>query len=78
MALDKYIATSKWETAARMIKEGMDKKWGGSWHVCVGEGFGFSCHAPSEIDASYVLQQGRCRGVQMLISFQRRKFFGGG
>ena len=41
MALDKHISTGKWETAARMIKEGMDKKWGGSWHVCVGEGFGF-------------------------------------
>jgi dynein light chain 4, axonemal len=41
MVLDKFLATSKWEAAARMVKEGMDKKWGGSWHVVVGEGFGF-------------------------------------
>ena len=41
MALDKFLATSKLEAAARMVKEGMDKKWGGSWHVVVGEGFGF-------------------------------------
>ncbi|XP_007907984.1 dynein axonemal light chain 4 [Callorhinchus milii] len=29
------------ETAAKMIKETMDKKFGSSWHVVVGEGFGF-------------------------------------
>lgn len=29
------------QTAARMIKETMDKKFGASWHVVVGEGFGF-------------------------------------
>lgn len=29
------------ETAARMIKETMDKKFGASWHAVVGEGFGF-------------------------------------
>eukprot|EP00128_Syssomonas_multiformis_P014968 Colp12_sorted_trinity150504_noHs@2344 len=29
------------ENAARMIKETMDKKYGSSWHVVVGEGFGF-------------------------------------
>ncbi len=27
--------------AARMIKETMDKKFGPSWHVVVGEGYGF-------------------------------------
>lgn len=27
--------------AARYIKESMDKKFGASWHVCIGEGFGF-------------------------------------
>ena len=41
MAMDKFLAAGKWETAARMIKETMDKKWGGSWHVVAGEGFGF-------------------------------------
>ena len=28
--------------AAKMIKEGMDKKYGGPWHVVCGEGFGFT------------------------------------
>ncbi|CAH8545601.1 unnamed protein product [Schistosoma turkestanicum] len=29
------------EAAARFVKETMDKKFGASWHVAVGEGFGF-------------------------------------
>lgn len=29
------------QTAARMIKETMDKKFGASWHAVVGEGYGF-------------------------------------
>ena len=29
------------QVAAKMIKETMDKKFGASWHVVVGEGFGF-------------------------------------
>lgn len=29
------------QTAARTIKEAMDKKYGIYWHVIVGEGFGF-------------------------------------
>ncbi|TKC42596.1 hypothetical protein EI555_008985, partial [Monodon monoceros] len=29
------------ESAAKMIKETMDKKFGSSWHVVIGEGFGF-------------------------------------
>ncbi|XP_022374870.1 dynein light chain 4, axonemal isoform X1 [Enhydra lutris kenyoni] len=28
------------ESAAKMIKETMDKKFGSSWHVVIGEGFG--------------------------------------
>ncbi|NXE10045.1 DNAL4 protein, partial [Lophotis ruficrista] len=28
-------------SAAKMIKEMMDKKFGSSWHVVIGEGFGF-------------------------------------
>ncbi|KAG9338863.1 hypothetical protein JZ751_025303 [Albula glossodonta] len=28
-------------SAAKMIKESMDKKFGSSWHVVIGEGFGF-------------------------------------
>uniref|UniRef100_A0A674CGZ1 Dynein light chain n=1 Tax=Salmo trutta TaxID=8032 RepID=A0A674CGZ1_SALTR len=34
--LDKYLSS-----AAKMIKESMDKKFGSSWHVVIGEGFGF-------------------------------------
>jgi hypothetical protein len=30
------------ETAAKIIKEEMDKKYGAPWHVIAGEGFGFS------------------------------------
>lgn len=33
--------TSNNESAAKMIKEVLDKKFGSSWHVVVGEGFGF-------------------------------------
>ncbi|XP_014681214.1 PREDICTED: dynein light chain 4, axonemal-like [Priapulus caudatus] len=29
------------ENAAKMIKEAMDKRFGASWHVIVGEGYGF-------------------------------------
>eukprot|EP00096_Caligus_rogercresseyi_P013071 TRINITY_DN572_c0_g1_i1.p1 TRINITY_DN572_c0_g1~~TRINITY_DN572_c0_g1_i1.p1 ORF type:complete len:137 (-),score=47.85 TRINITY_DN572_c0_g1_i1:251-661(-) len=29
------------ETAAKQIKESLDRKFGASWHVVVGEGFGF-------------------------------------
>ncbi|KAK3912235.1 Dynein light chain 4, axonemal [Frankliniella fusca] len=29
------------ESAAKMIKENMDKKFGPSWHAIVGEGYGF-------------------------------------
>lgn len=29
------------QTAAKMIKESMDKKFGASWHAVVGEGYGF-------------------------------------
>ncbi|CAG0891985.1 unnamed protein product [Darwinula stevensoni] len=29
------------ENAAKMIKEELDRKYGPSWHVVVGEGFGF-------------------------------------
>ena len=33
--------TTNNENAAKMIKEALDKKYGTSWHVVVGEGFGF-------------------------------------
>ena len=73
MALDKYIASSKWETAARMIMEGMDKKWGGSWHVCVGEGFGFRVtHQAKWMLMCITTRSASC--MQMLIAFERTNF----
>uniref|UniRef100_A0A3B4FKK2 Dynein light chain n=2 Tax=Haplochromini TaxID=319058 RepID=A0A3B4FKK2_9CICH len=38
-ACEKYATNN--ESAAKMIKESMDKKFGSSWHVVIGEGFGF-------------------------------------
>lgn len=38
-ACEKHAANN--EAAAKMIKETMDKKFGPSWHVVVGEGYGF-------------------------------------
>ncbi len=35
-----YVVLSQ-QNAAKMIKESMDKKFGSSWHVVIGEGFGF-------------------------------------
>ena len=32
---------SNYETAAKTIKESMDKKLGNNWHVVLGEGFAF-------------------------------------
>lgn len=39
VACEKYVDNN--ELAARSIKEAMDKKFKGRWHVVVGEGFGF-------------------------------------
>lgn len=33
--------TSLLQKAAQLIKDTMDKKFGSTWHVCIGEGFGF-------------------------------------
>ena len=41
MAVDKYAASANYEAACRFIKEMMDKRFGPSWHVAIGEGFGF-------------------------------------
>uniref|UniRef100_T1IH09 Dynein light chain n=1 Tax=Strigamia maritima TaxID=126957 RepID=T1IH09_STRMM len=38
-ACEKYLGNN--EACARHIKETMDKKFGPTWHVVVGEGFGF-------------------------------------
>jgi len=38
-AIDKF--RNNYEAAAKLIKEQMDKKFGGTWHVVIGEAFGF-------------------------------------
>ena len=38
-ACERYSTNN--ETAAKAIKENLDKRFGPSWHVVVGEGFGF-------------------------------------
>ncbi|KAJ3355589.1 Dynein light chain 4, axonemal [Kappamyces sp. JEL0680] len=35
------VASSERQAASKSIKESMDKRAGSSWHVVVGEGFGF-------------------------------------
>jgi len=39
LACERHTANN--EMCAKMIKEVLDKKFGPSWHVVVGEGFGF-------------------------------------
>ena len=34
---------SNYETAAKQVKEAMDRKFGAAWHCIIGEGFGFNC-----------------------------------
>jgi dynein light chain 4, axonemal len=41
MSVDKFQNTKNYESAAQLIKTTMDKKFGASWHVAIGEGFGF-------------------------------------
>ena len=65
MCVDKTIASRDYEAAAAAIKTALDKKYGGPWHVCLGEGFGASvvhqsrniiqiCHGGSEPDQNSV------------------------
>jgi dynein light chain 4, axonemal len=35
--IDKFLSTENFEKAAQNIKEALDKKFGPTWHVCVGE-----------------------------------------
>ena len=35
------VVTPTEQKASQLIKETMDKKFGATWHVCIGEGFGF-------------------------------------
>ncbi|KAG7334895.1 hypothetical protein KOW79_001491 [Hemibagrus wyckioides] len=45
-ACEKFATNN--ESAAKMIKESMDKKFGSSWHVVIGEGFGFEIGSHQE------------------------------
>ena len=47
-----YSSLSLFIQAAQMIKEALDKRFGTTWHVVVGEGFGF--------DISYELSRCVC------------------
>lgn len=41
MAVDKFQATKNYESAAQLVKNTLDKKFGSTWHCVMGEGFGF-------------------------------------
>lgn len=41
LLVDLFCPNCLFQSAAKMIKESMDKKFGSSWHVVIGEGFGF-------------------------------------
>ncbi|XP_026963482.1 dynein axonemal light chain 4 isoform X1 [Sagmatias obliquidens] len=55
------------ESAAKMIKETMDKKFGSSWHVVIGEGFGFEItHESLEVGVKAGPVSSGCAGSQEL------------
>lgn len=40
-AVDKYLVAENYEKASQVCKESLEKKFGPTWNVCVGEGFGY-------------------------------------
>lgn len=40
-AVDKFLVVENYERAAQTCKESLDRKFGPTWNVCVGEGFGY-------------------------------------
>ncbi|XP_022452657.1 dynein light chain 4, axonemal isoform X1 [Neophocaena asiaeorientalis asiaeorientalis] len=56
------------ESAAKMIKETMDKKFGSSWHVVIGEGFGFEITH----EAFSCCSSGMGSSPRQLLTFQRK------
>ena len=40
-AVDKYLVAENYEKAAQTCKESLERKYGPTWNVCVGEGFGY-------------------------------------
>ncbi|XP_059790843.1 dynein axonemal light chain 4 isoform X3 [Balaenoptera ricei] len=56
------------ESAAKMIKETMDKKFGSSWHVVIGEGFGFEItHECPSANASMVQFSNAARAASCFL-----------
>nr|XP_030711809.1 dynein light chain 4, axonemal isoform X2 [Globicephala melas] len=56
------------ESAAKMIKETMDKKFGSSWHVVIGEGFGFEItHECPPANASMVQFSNSARAASCFL-----------
>ena len=55
MALDKFNSNRDYEGASLLIKNTLDKKFGTSWQVAVGEGFGFdiSCNRSNLLHLYY-------------------------
>ncbi|XP_037703929.1 dynein light chain 4, axonemal isoform X1 [Choloepus didactylus] len=53
------------ESAAKMIKETMDKKFGSSWHVVIGEGFGFEI--THEVPLTVLHPQHSCEVSAVLV-----------
>jgi len=40
-AVDKYLVVENYEKASQAAKESLERKFGPTWNVCVGEGFGY-------------------------------------
>eukprot|EP00759_Apiculatamorpha_spiralis_P020697 PhF_6_TR26023/c0_g1_i1/m.36662/K10412/DNAL4; dynein light chain 4, axonemal len=55
-AIDKF--SDSYETAAKVIKEQMDKKYGPHWHCVIGEGFSFEITYELK-HLMYMFHQGR-------------------
>ncbi|XP_025138628.1 dynein axonemal light chain 4 isoform X1 [Bubalus kerabau] len=62
------------ESAAKMIKETMDKKFGSSWHVVIGEGFGFEITHEASPPKAVPLGAGSSHG-QVLTSQRKAGVF---
>ena len=42
LQMDAQLILARSQKAAQSIKEGMDKRFGPTWHCCVGEGWSYS------------------------------------
>ncbi|CAK9092412.1 Paladin [Durusdinium trenchii] len=73
MALDKYMSSHDYESAASLIKSNMDKKFGGPWHVIIGEGFGFDVvhQARQLIHVHYQNVTFRCEACALVVKLLR-------